>query len=174
MTIRTRLVNSPILLSFGLPSHFTFQRLIYSAIIFALILALPARAGSLLGDINCGLDSLLGGNCSEIERINDYQEKKQSEWLAGAITGIEMVKSIVEFHKKLTPIDRYNKELYLYYFQVAQACDARKITKEQGLYLMARKDNEVQERINAGQPPPSHSFTCTSETIAGTTTTKCQ
>ena len=173
MTIKSALVNLPILLSLGLSRRF-FQALIFTTPILVSIIAVPAKAGSLLGDINCGLNSLLGGNCSEIERINEYQEKKQAEWLAGSITGVQMVKSIVEFHKSLTPIDRYNKELYLYYFQVAQACDAGKISKKQGLYLMAKKDNEVQERINAGQPPPSHSFTCASETFAGTTTTKCQ
>ena len=133
-----------------------------------------AEAGSLIQDLNCELNSLLGGNCSEIDQVNQYQDEQQAEWLAGKITAVEMIRNIVTYHRKLTPIDNYNKELYLYNFQVAQACDASKISKEQGLYFMTKKENDIQGLRNTRQPPQNRPFTCVTETFGGTTTTKCQ
>ena len=140
----------------------------------SLFTARHAHAGGLTQDLNCELNSILGGNCSEIERINQYQEKKQAEWLAGSTTAVDMIRSIVAYHQKLTPIDSYNKELYLYNLQVAQACDSGKISKEQGLYFMTKKENEIQYLQSSKQPPLNRPFTCVTETFGGTTTTKCQ
>lgn len=126
-----------------------------------------------LDDINCGLNSLLGGNCPEISRINKYQEQRQSEWMSGRISATEMVQSIIEFHKSLTPIDSYNRELYSYSLQVARVCDSGKITKDEGLYLMTRKENEINERIQARLPPPTQQLICTSESFGGRITTRC-
>jgi hypothetical protein len=124
--------------------------------------------------MNCGLNSLLGGNACEIEKINEFQREKQGEWMRGSITAMQAVRELVRFHQSLTPIDNYNKELYLYYVQVAQVCDAGKITKQQGLYLMTKKDIEISERIQARQPPIHRPLTCTSERSGATITTRCE
>ncbi len=94
--------------------------------------------------------------------------------MTGSITATQMVNSVINFHKRLTQIDGYNKELYLYNLQVAQVCDAGKITKEAGLYLMTKKENELGERIQASQPPLNRPLNCVSQSFGGQTTTTCQ
>jgi hypothetical protein len=125
-------------------------------------------------DLNCSINSLLGSNCLEIEKINQFQEKQQQAWLNGEMNATEMVNSIVNYHRSLTEISIYDKELYLYDRQVARVCDAGKISKEEGLYLMTMKENELGERMQSRQPPQNRPLTCRSETFGGTTTTKCQ
>lgn len=140
---------------------------------FCLLLASCASLDDLLGDLNCGLNSLLGGSACEIQKINELQERKRAEWMRGDITATEAVRAIVEYHQSLLPIDSYNKELYLYYVQVARVCDAGRITKEQGLYLMTKKENEIGERIQARQPPVHRPLTCTSERQGSRIVTNC-
>lgn len=125
-------------------------------------------------DLNCSLDSLMGGNCSEIARINKFQEQQQQIWLNGKITGTEMVKSVIDYHRRLTTINNYDKELYLYNLQVAQVCDAGKISKEEGLYLMTKKENELNDRIQANLPPPNRRLNCVSQAFGSQITTQCQ
>ena len=134
----------------------------------------------LLDDLSCELTSLLGSNCAEIAKMNEtiakinaFQDEQQGQWIKGAMTATQMVRSVVDFHRGLMPINSYDKELYAYNLQVAQVCDANKISKEQGLYLMTKKENELNERIQARMPPPNRSLTCTSRSYGGTTTTSC-
>lgn len=133
----------------------------------------PSMAGG-LEDLNCTIDSLFGGNCSEIQRVNQFQDQQQQVWMSGSLTATDMMKSIMNFHRSLMPINRYDKELYMYNLQVAQVCDAGKISKEQGLYLMTKKENELSDRALANQPPPNRQLTCVSESFGGQVTTKCK
>lgn len=133
----------------------------------------PSIAGA-FEDLDCTLNSMLGGDCSEIARINKYQDQQQQSWLNGGMSATDMVKSVINFHRRLTSIDNYDKELYMYNLQVAQVCDAGKISKEEGLYLMTKKENELTERARANQPPPNRRLTCVSESFGGQVTTKCQ
>ncbi len=151
------------------------KRYLRASCLVAGLLVLPnVSLAGVFDDVNCGLNSLLGGNACEIEKINEFQEEKQGEWMRGSITAMEAVKAIVEFHRRLTPLNNYDKELYSYYVQVAQACDAGKIPKERGLYLMTKKDNEIGERIRANQPPIRQPLKCTSERFGSTITTNCE
>lgn len=143
-------------------------------IAIALLLATGSSWAGVLGELNCGLNTLLGGNACEIEKVNQFQEEKQSEWMRGRITAMEAVKAIVEYHQSLTSINRYDKELYMYYVQVARACDSGQIPKERGLYLMTKKDNEISERMRANQPPENRPLRCTSQRFGGTITTTCE
>lgn len=129
---------------------------------------------SFAGDIDCVANSLLGGNCLAIERVNKFQEKQQAAWMAGTISATDMVKSVVEYHKSQTSVDSYNSELYIYSLQVANVCDTGKISKQEGLYLMSKKENELGERIRANQPPPNRPLTCVSETVGSQVITKCK
>jgi hypothetical protein len=135
--------------------------------------SLPTTAGG-IEDLNCSLNSLLGGDCSEIARINKFQDQQQQTWLNGGLSATDMVKSVINHHRSLTAINNYDKELYMYNLQVAQVCDAGKISKEEGLYLMTKKENELSERAQANQPPPNRRLTCVSESFGGQITTKCQ
>ena len=135
--------------------------------------SLPSTAGG-IEDLNCSLNSLLGGDCSEIARINKFQDQQQQTWLNGRLSATDMVKSVINYHRSLTSINNYDKELYMYNLQVAQVCDAGKISKEEGLYLMTKKENELSERAQANQPPPNRRLTCVSESFGGQITTKCQ
>jgi len=135
--------------------------------------SLPTTAGG-IEDLNCSLNSLLGGDCSEIARINKFQDQQQQTWLNGGLSATDMVKSVINYHQSLTAINNYDKELYMYNLQVAQVCDAGKISKEEGLYLMTKKENELSERAQANQPPPNRRLTCVSESFGGQITTKCQ
>ncbi|MDP2442491.1 hypothetical protein [Rhodoferax sp.] len=134
--------------------------------------SLPSTAGG-IEDLNCSLNSLLGGDCTEIARINKFQDQQQQSWINGGMTATEMVKSVMNYHRSLTPINNYDKELYMYNLQVAQVCDAGKISKEEGLYLMTKKENELSERAQANQPPPNRRLTCVSQSFGGQITTKC-
>lgn len=139
-----------------------------------LLLAVNISTAGVLDEVNCGLNSLLGGNACEIQQVNEFQAEKQDEWMRGGITAMDSVKAIIEFHRKLTPLNSYDRELYSYYLQVAQACDAGKIPKERGLYLMTKKDNEIGERMRANQPPVRQPLKCTSERFGSTITTNCE
>lgn len=90
------------------------------------------------------------------------------------MTATEMVKSVMNYHRSLTQINNYDKELYMYNLQVAQVCDAEKISKEEGLYLMTKKENELSERARANQPSPNRRLTCVSNSFGGQITTKCE
>ncbi len=140
---------------------------------FLLGFSLPATSGT-LEDLDCTLNSLLGGDCSEIARINKFQDQQQQIWLSGGLSATDMVKSVINYHRSLTSINNYDKELYMYNLQVAQVCDAGKISKEEGLYLMTKKENELSERVQANQPPPNRRLTCVSQSFGGQITTKCQ
>ena len=136
-------------------------------------LSLPSTAVG-IEDLNCSLNSLLGGNCTEISRINKFQDQQQQIWISGRMSATAMVKSVINFHRSLTSINSYDKELYMYTLQVAQVCDDGRISKEEGLYLMTKKENELSERIQSNQLPPNRRLTCTSESFGGQVTTKCQ
>lgn len=140
-------------------------------------LLMAANSSSIAGgieDLNCTINSLFGSSCSEIQKINQFQDQQQQAWISGAMNATDMVKSIINFHRSLTPINSYDKELYMYDLQVAKVSDAGKITKEEGLYLMTKKENELNERFQANQPPPNRQLTCVSESFGGQVTTKCK
>lgn len=133
----------------------------------------PSIAGG-IDDLNCTINSIFGSDCSEIQRINKFQDQQQQAWINGSLSATDMVNSIINFHRSLTSINSYDKELYMYNLQVARVCDAKKITKEEGLYLMAKKENELTERVQANQPPPNRQLACVSESFGSQVTTKCK
>ena len=129
---------------------------------FIVFLSPCVRAGFLY-DSACELDGMLGGNCTDIQEynekvdkynkkvneINAYEKAAQQQWMNGEITGLEMVKRVIEYHKARIEIDNDDKEYYLYAAQIAKACDAGKTDKDEGLYLLIKKENEVNERVQA-------------------------
>ncbi|MDD5240586.1 MAG: hypothetical protein PHG47_02570 [Sulfuricella sp.] len=133
-----------------------------------------------LNDMTCGLNSLLGGNCEAIKEYNDkvnevnsYEEQMQEEWLHGNITGMEMIKRTFDFHKERLEITSYNKEYYLYAAQVAQACDTGKISKDQGLYLITKRDNEISQLVRSSQPVQRRPLNCISRRSGSQVYTDC-
>ena len=144
------------------------------------LLSCVAMAGA-VDDLNCQINSLTGGNCLEIRkineaitRINQYSEEQDTAWMAGNITATQMVRNVIDFHKSLLQLNGYDRERYSYNLQVAEASDSGKISKDRASYLMEHKSNEINERVQARQPPANRPFTCKSQSFGGVITTKCE
>ena len=151
--------------------HSLFRK--YLIILVLSLFSTIACASGLMDNINCGLNTLLGGDCQAIQRINAYQEEEQQRWMDGEVSATQSVRNIIAFHKSIIPIDSYNRELYMYNLQVAKACDDSLISKERGLYLMTNKENQLAERIRANQPPQRVPLHCNSTRSGDQITTNC-
>lgn len=117
--------------------------------------ALNVRA-DVVDDIDCAAEALIGWladtNSCAIRKVNAFQQERYNDWLRGEISATDAVRETVKFHESQTKISVYDKELYLYNYQVAQAFDAGKITKQRAYYLMTAKENELNDRARASQP----------------------
>lgn len=130
-----------------------------------------------LQNLNCQIDSLLGGNCqqynSAVDKINTFDEAQEIEWVKGAITATTYVRSVYELHHSLVKIDSYRREGFFFDYKIAKAFDEGKMSLSDARYLMEKNNNQIEERRAARAPPTSISFSCKSETFGGVVKTKC-
>ena len=137
-----------------------------------------ARGNNLLNNVDCLAASLLGGNCLDYRRredkINDYSETQEMEWVKGNITARSYVSSVRSFHQNFIQLDTYTTEGYLFEEKVAGLFDAGKMSISDARYLMEKNSNQIAERRQARQPVASIQFTCTSSSLGGVFTTNCR
>lgn len=147
------------------------------ALVFCLA-ASQSVVADVVEDMDCAAEALIGWlantNSCAIRKVNAFQQERYKEWANGQISATEAVRETVKFHESQTQISGYDKELYLYNFQVAQACDAGKITKQRAYYLMTAKENEMNDRARANQPPRKPTFSCKSTRFGNTIQTDCE
>ena len=136
------------------------------------------RQQSGLQNLNCQIDSLMGGNCqqynSAADKINTFDEAQEIEWVKGNITATAYVKSVYELHQSLIQIDSYRREGFFFDTRIAKAFDEGKMSLNDARYLMEKNGNQIAERRAAREPPASIPFSCKSESFGGVVTTKCR
>lgn len=123
------------------------RSLFFCAVILTNLAAInSANAGfaDILGDVACSLKPSCLPN-----KVNQFQEETLQQWMDGDLTAKQAVDNIVEFHGSLYAIAGSDKELYRYYYYIARECDSSRMSKEEGLYLMTKKDNELNEKSRA-------------------------
>lgn len=155
------------------------KKLVLVLLVISCVLGVnSARADDLVDDIDCAAEALIGWlagtNSCAIRKVNAFQRERYKEWAKGEISATDAIRQTVKFHESQTQISGYDKELYLYNFQVAQACDAGKITKQRAYYLMTAKENDMNDRARANQPPRQPKFNCTSRAFGNSIETECQ